>query len=138
MSRKILAAVGAIALVTGLTSTVYAKPIALSQPQTGSVTVSGESLQGIQSRSLAKDYPTRFNTVSNNNSNHPFVIKTPAHPKEQSFLSKILGNNLGNKLEITGGNLFNTDNTPSRPLLKQGANGDSNSQGAVLYKLNEY
>ncbi len=134
MSGKAIATIGAIALIVGLTPSVYARPANLSQSATSLVTVSGASLHGIQGRSIEKDYPNRFE--ENTNNSH-LVIKNLAHPKEPSFLTKILGNNLGNRLEITGGNLFNSDNPPDRPLLKQGGNGDSNSQGAVLYKLNE-
>jgi hypothetical protein len=58
MFRGIIAALFAGAVVTGLTSTAYAKPRVQSQAEGGLTTRSGSSLRGLHNRSVSQDFPT--------------------------------------------------------------------------------
>jgi hypothetical protein len=58
MFRGIIATFVAGAVVTGLTSTAYAKPRVQSQPAKGFTTRSGASLRGLENRSVSHDFPT--------------------------------------------------------------------------------
>lgn len=58
MFRGIIATLVAGAVVTGLTSTAYAKPRVQSQPAKGFTTRSGASLRGLENRSVSRDFPT--------------------------------------------------------------------------------
>ncbi len=90
MFRGIIAVLIAGAVVTGLTSTVCAKPMENSQPQDSFNTLSGESLRGLESRNLSKDSSTILPETSpiserasisardNNNNNSTPVIEIPA------------------------------------------------------------
>lgn len=83
MLRGIITALVAGTIVTSLTSTVYA------QSDANYNTRSGESLQGIQNRSINKDFPTTFSgnsrtsgnaetlTIEENNNNTGPKFKSP-------------------------------------------------------------
>jgi len=83
MLREIITALVAGTIVTSLTSTVYA------QSDVNYNTRSGESLQGLQNRSISKDYPATFSgtsrtfrnsetlTLEENNNNSGPQIKSP-------------------------------------------------------------
>ncbi|MGB5959419.1 MAG: hypothetical protein WBG73_02075 [Coleofasciculaceae cyanobacterium] len=96
MLRGIITALVAGTVVTSLTSTVYA------QSDANYNTRSGESLQGIQNRSINKDFPTTFSGNSrtsgnaetltleeNNNSGPQFKspIRLPAFVNQLDFSS---------------------------------------------------
>ncbi len=70
MLRGILAAFGAVVVVTGLASDVYANPIWRSQSETTFVTKKGDSLHGVESdlqpqrfRRLARIPPALLQTA---------------------------------------------------------------------------
>ncbi len=83
MLREIITALVAGTIVTSLTSKVYA------QSDVNYNTRSGESLQGLQNRSISKDYPATFSgtsrtfrnsetlTIEENNNNSDPKIKSP-------------------------------------------------------------
>ena len=77
----IITAFGITVLVTGLASAVYALPVAQSQAETG-VTLSGDSLRGLENRNADKDFSSFFtgsslNFQSGNNNN---VLTAPNQP----------------------------------------------------------
>jgi hypothetical protein len=140
MFRGILAPLAAVAVVTGLTSNVYARPISQSQPGTGLATLSDQPLAGIESRNVAKDYPTRFSETlpTSPNNHHKVVAQVRAHSSSKK-LPFGLGN-LGNKVKIdAGGDSGDTYSYGriSDPFLLHEANGDVNSHVSVQYQLQE-
>ena len=98
MLRGILAVFGAGVVAMGLASMVYAKQIQGSQSET-------TSLHGVESRNLAKDYPTLFsetspNLLSDNKSNHADAT-TPAPSKISDFFGR-----LSNKVNVDFGGSY--------------------------------
>ncbi|MEQ8959826.1 MAG: hypothetical protein RLP02_18185, partial [Coleofasciculus sp. C2-GNP5-27] len=77
MMREIIIPFGAGVLVAGLTPTVSAMPIEPSQPD--NATLSGESLQGLDSRSL-NDNTTFFPQASSRS--QPESLALPDHESE--------------------------------------------------------
>lgn len=63
MFRGMITIVFAGMVITGLTSTVCAEPIARSQARNTPTTLSGESLRGLESRNLFKDSPSLSGTA---------------------------------------------------------------------------
>jgi hypothetical protein len=119
----IITAFGVTAVVTGLASAVDALPTAQSQAETG-VTLSGDSLRGLENRNADKDFSSFFtgsslNFPSGNNNN---VLTAPNQQ----------GSPLGN-LEFRGGSLDNGNNND--PLRFPTA--DSDQQFRVRYRVNE-
>ncbi len=118
----IITAFGITVLVTGLASAVYALPVAQSQAETG-VTLSGDSLRGLENRNADKDFSSFFtgsslNFQSGNNNN---VLTAPNQP----------GSPLGN-LEFSGGSLDRNSNDPLRF-----PSNESDDQFRVRYRVNE-
>lgn len=60
MRHKILAALGVLAVITGLASSAHAQSAVVSNPETGKFTSSDASVVEIESRSVAEDYKTFF------------------------------------------------------------------------------
>lgn len=105
MRHHIITALVAGTIVTSLNSTVYA------QSNTNYNTRSGDSLQGLQNRSISKDFPTTFSgnsgtsvnsetlLLDQNNNNSGPKIKSPIRLPE--FV---------NQLDVsTGGSSLNSD-----------------------------
>lgn len=118
----IITAFGITVLVTGLASAVYALPVAQSQAETG-VTLSGDSLRGLENRNADKDFSSFFtgsslNFQSGNNNN---VLTAPNQP----------GSPLGN-LEFSGGSLDRNSNNPVNF-----PSNESDDQFRVRYRVNE-
>lgn len=76
MKHRIFTVLGLLAVSTGLASSVHAQSAVVSNPDNASVTLSGESLDGIRSRTLGDDLNNFFlddsstaplSTVGNNN-----------------------------------------------------------------------
>ena len=76
MKHRIFTVLGLLAVSTGLASSVHAQSAVVSNPDTTNVTLSGESLNGIRSRTIGNDLnnfflddssTTSFSTVGNNN-----------------------------------------------------------------------
>ena len=76
MKYRFFTVLGLLAVTTGLASSVHAQSAVVSNPDTANVTLSGESLNGIRSRTLGDDLnhfflgnssTTPFRTVGNNN-----------------------------------------------------------------------
>jgi hypothetical protein len=68
MKHRIFTVLGLLAVSTGLASSVHAQSAVVSNPDTASVTLSGESLSGIRSRTLSNDLN---NFVLDNSSTAP-------------------------------------------------------------------
>lgn len=105
MLRKIITALVAGTIVTSLGSTVYAQSAPIYN------TRAGDSLQGLQNRSISKDFPTTFSgnsgtyvnsetlLLEQNNNNSGPKIKSPIRLPE--FV---------NQLDVsTGGSALNSD-----------------------------
>lgn len=76
MKYRIFTVLGLLAASTGLASSVHAQSAVVSNPDTANVTLSGESLNGIRSRTLGDELNhffldnssiTPFRTMDNNN-----------------------------------------------------------------------
>lgn len=136
MLYRILAALAGVTLVTSLTSSVYAMPSVRSQSNPGVLTLLGGDGHGIESRSIAKDYQTRFyKPVPNSlNNNISYGIPTSKPAGKSDFLSEILGKDLGSRLEFNTGEIFDSPSNTNQSIFSQ--NSDStDSKGSVLYKL---
>lgn len=81
MNHRIFTVLGILAVSTGLANSVHAQSAFVSNPDPASVTVSGESLSGIRSRTLGDDFnsffldsssTTSLSPVGNNNN---FIIR---------------------------------------------------------------
>lgn len=118
----IITAFGITVLVTGLASAVYALPRAQSQAETG-VTLSGDSLRGLENRNADKDFSSFFTGSSLNFQGGNNNVLTA--PNQQ-------GSPFGN-LEFRGGSLDNgNNNDPSRfPTA------DSDQQFRVRYRVED-
>ena len=97
MFRGIIVALFAGAVVTGLTSTVYAQPLVRSQPENGFTTRSGESLRGLESRNLSTDYPTVFPEPSSISEPSPISLHNNNSASVSQFPERLV---LGNIVEI--------------------------------------
>lgn len=118
----IITTFGVTAFVTGLASTVYALPNTQSQTDAG-VTLSGESLRGVENRNADKDFSSFFTgsspiLQSGNND----VLNSPDRERSP----------LGN-LEFRGGSLDRGNNND--PL--RSTNGDSDQQFGVRYRVDD-
>jgi hypothetical protein len=95
MFRGIIAPLFAGVIVTGLTSTVYAKPIVPSQPENNFSTRSSESLRRIENRNIVKDFLTPSSTTSSAAEISPISLQdnkpTPVPLAPAEF---VLGNNV--------------------------------------------
>jgi hypothetical protein len=76
MRRRITIALGVLAAISGLASSVHAEPTVGSNAETEGVTLSGESLVGLESRTVGDDFgqfflgdasTTPINTTEGNN-----------------------------------------------------------------------
>ncbi len=72
MRHRILTAVGVLAAITGLASSVHAQQTVGSNSRTGEFTLSGDSLVGISNRSVDDD----FNRFFLGNSSTPALINS--------------------------------------------------------------
>lgn len=143
MLRAIIAALVTGAVVTGLSSTVYAQSITRSQSANGFTTLSGESLRRIENRNFSKDFsllsetsPTsQLETISLPNENSAPTIKIPS-------LSVF-----GKKVEIDSGNSLSGSKTPVSTQLvwsnklevsTGGSPVDSERLVRVQYQLRDY
>jgi len=137
MFRGFLAALGGAIILVELTSTVYANPMLRSQADIGVVSYSDQSLQGVDSRSISKDYPSDSITSSQSQSDNasvPNVAKAPAHHIALPFLS----DKVTDRLQFGGigsGDSFSSKGTLD-PLSLNRENDNYNQNFAVLYKLN--
>lgn len=114
--------IGIGAVVTGLASAVYALPTAQSQAETG-VTLSGDSLRGLENRNADKDFSSFFTGSSLNFQSGNNNVLTAPNQQASPF---------GN-LEFRGGSLDNgNNNDPSRfPTA------DSDRQFGVRYRVDD-
>jgi len=137
MLRGFLAALGAVSIIIELTSTVYAKPRLSFQSETSVLSHSDQSLQGVDSRSISKDYPSDSITSSRSqidNATVPNVAKARAHHIALPFLS----DKVTDRLQFGGigsGDSFSSKGTLD-PLSLNRENDNYNQNFAVLYKLN--
>ena len=60
MIHRILTALGVLAAITGLASSVHAEPTVASNSRTGEFSLSGESLVGINNRTIGADFNRFF------------------------------------------------------------------------------
>lgn len=60
MKHRILTALGVLAAIAGLASSVHAEPTVASNSRTGGFTLSGESLVGINNRTIGADFNRFF------------------------------------------------------------------------------
>ncbi len=80
MFHKTSAALFAGIVVTGLSSTVYAQTITPAPADSSFNTRSGESLRGLQNRSISKDYST-FSETSPLSGISPMSIRNNSAPR---------------------------------------------------------
>ncbi len=130
MPRRILAILGTGAMVVGFTSAVYAKPISTSHPQTGNVTRSSESLQGVSSRDIT-DYPGLSPSSPESQSNIPNtpITQTP-HSKTPALFRKF-----GDRVKIDTGDTIGPGRNGAEPLRINQQNGEYDTNFEAQYKL---
>ena len=116
----IITAFGVTAVVT-VTSAVYALPSRQSQAETG-VTLSGDSLRGLENRNADKDFSSFFTGSSPIFQTQNDVLTAPNQQRS------LLGN-----LEIRGSSLDSGNNND--PL--RFPTGDSDQQVRVRYRVDE-
>lgn len=134
---RILAALAGITLVTSLTSAVYAKPIIQFQLNPGVLALLGGHRHEFESRSIPKDYQTRFSKPllnSLNTHNSSFGIPTSKAAGESGFPSGILGEDLGNRLESNTGKVFESHDNTNQSLFSDNSD-NTDTKGTLLYKL---
>lgn len=105
MLRKIITALIAGTIVTSLTSTVYA------QSEVNYNTRSGESLQGLQNRSVSKDFPTTFSGTSRTSGNsETLILEENNNNSGPKIKSPIRLPEFVNQLDVsTGASSLNSD-----------------------------
>ena len=132
MMRGVVATLIAGAAVTSLASDVCAQSIERNQERNSNATLSGASLSGIQSRSIAKDFPRAASRASLSSSRGNGINQTSG----PDALTGLLGD-VGKRLEFGGvsDGSFNSQSGRS-PFLSDLANGDSDSGVKVRYRLN--
>lgn len=105
MLRGIITALVAGTILTSLTSTVYA------QSNANYNTRSGESLQGLQNRSISKDFPATFSGNSRNSGNaETLILEENNNNSGPKIKSPITLPAFVNQLDVsTGGSSLNSD-----------------------------
>jgi hypothetical protein len=105
MLRTIITSLLAGTIVTSLTATVYA------QSDTNYNTRSGDSLQGLQNRSISKDFPTTFSGNSGNSVNsETLLLDQNNNNSGPKIKSPIRLPEFVNQLDVsTGGSALNSD-----------------------------
>lgn len=104
MLRGIITALVAGTILTSLTSTAYA------QSEANYNTRSGESLQGLQNRSISKDFPTTFSGNSRTSGNAETLLLEENNNSGFKFKSPITLPAFVNQLDVsTGGSSLNSD-----------------------------
>lgn len=105
MLRGIITVLVAGTIVTSLTSTVYA------QSEANYNTRSGESLQGLQNRSINKDFPTTFSGTSRTSGNaETLILEENNNNSGPKIKSPIRLPEFVNQLDVsTGGSSLNSD-----------------------------
>jgi hypothetical protein len=98
MFRGMIVTLFAGAVVTGLTSITYAKPVVQSQAQSSFSTRSGESLRGLESRNVSEDY-TVFSETTLINEASP--ISLPDENSESARPAPAISV-FGNRIELPG------------------------------------
>ena len=130
MMRGVVATLTAGAAVVSLASNVCAQSVGLNRRQSSNATLSVNSLSGIQSRSIEKDFPR-------------YTYKTlPSSPRSNGTnqksgvqaLTGLLGN-VGDRLEFGG--VSDRSRTNGTPLPSEVGNGESDGAVKVRYRLND-
>jgi hypothetical protein len=104
MLRKIITTLIAGTIVTSLTSTVYA------QSEVNYNTRSGESLQGLQNRSVSKDFPATFSGNSQYSGNAETLLLENNNNSGPKIKSPIRLPEFVNQLDVsTGASSLNSD-----------------------------
>ena len=130
MSRRIIAILGAGAMVFGFTSHVYAKPISGSHPQTGNVTRSSDSLQGVNGKDII-DYPGLSPASPDQTNSGTTPVTQARHSKTPPLLRK-----LGDRVKIDTGDTIGPATNGAEPLRINQQNGEYDTNFEAQYKLN--
>lgn len=72
MRHRILTSLGVLVAIAGVTNSVHAQPTIASNSETQNITLSGESLSGIEGRTVKDDF-------------NPFFVGTPSIPENDNF-----------------------------------------------------
>lgn len=116
MFRGITTAIVAGAIVTGLTSTAYAKPRVQSQSEGGYTTRSGESLQGLESRRAAQDLVIPSSESSPSSVPAPILLHDNSQPAPQPQSITIFGEKI--ELGHRGSSPNSANQAPSHANLR--------------------
>lgn len=104
MFRRIIAALFAGTIVTGLTSNVYA------QSSNGATTLTSESLRGLQNREASKDFPSVFSGSSRTSGNSSTLLLDNNDNSEPQVKPPIRLPEFVNQLDFsTGGSTLNSE-----------------------------
>ncbi len=134
MLRQTIVVLGIGALAIGLTPIANAQSTTPSSSENGSVTLSGESLQTIENRSLSSDYPTFFNGASpdtQGNSARPSQTVNVGRLRRSTPQKSPLDGVLNENVDVVVGDTLN----PSLPLTSFPNSGDAGDNDRVRLQL---
>jgi hypothetical protein len=100
MLRETLVVLGIGAVVTGLSPIAYAQSTMPSSPNSGTVTLSGQSLRAVESRTITEDFRNFFNSTSQTTQNNS---ATPVGRLTQSSRKSPLGDVLNDNVDVVFG-----------------------------------
>lgn len=128
MIPKILVTFGALLFIIELSPTAHAQTVMESRSQPRNVTLSGESLRGVQSRSIRELYPNSTSQTSSATQNQGNLTPRFLQPNQQSV-------ELEDRLDL----VFEENSrktTVLNPVLTESA-GDRDQRLRVQYQLTE-
>ncbi len=126
--RQTLVVLGIGVLVAGLAPTAQAQSTSSSSSDSGSVTLSGDSLQTVESRTVSGDFLNFFNGTSPTGQDNSVtnVGRLRARP-QTSPLSNVVGDNV----DVIFGDTLN----PEAPLTSFPSSGDAGDNDRVRVQL---
>ncbi|GAB1539922.1 hypothetical protein NUACC21_25900 [Scytonema sp. NUACC21] len=128
MIPKILVTFGALLFIVELSPTAHAQTVMGSRSQSRNVTLSGDSLRGVQSRSIRELYPNSTSQTSSATQNQGNLTPRSLQPNQQSV-------ELEDRLDL----VFEENSrktTVLNPILTELA-GDRDQRLRVQYQLTE-
>ncbi|HEY9830302.1 MAG TPA: hypothetical protein V6D26_06975 [Stenomitos sp.] len=142
MFRGFITTLFAGIVVTGLTSTAYAKPRVQTQPAGGFTTRSGASLRGLENRSISQDLPTILSDTADTSSvavPAPILLHQPSESVAQPPSITVFGEKI--ELGTKRGSRNSSNQAPSHVGVRNvqvsagGSSTDSEQLVKVQYQL---
>lgn len=128
MLRQTLVVLGIGAVVAGLSPIAHAQSTMPSSPNSGTVTLSGQSLRAVESRTITEDFRNFFNRTSQTTQN---TSATPVGRLTQSPRKSPLGDVLNDNVDVVFGDTLNRE----QPITSFPASGDVGDNNRVKLQL---